>query len=323
MYSKWGAFIPDIDKFDAAFFGITPAEATYMDPQQRILLEICYEVLSSAGIPESKRKDAGLFVGHTISEYADAMQAKGLHLSSPFFAPGTASGMLVGRIAYTLGLEGPAVPIDTACSSSLVAVHYACQALRNGECSLALAAGTNLIITPESYLVECGMQVLSPTGTCSTFDASANGYVRGEGIGVVLLAPLAQALRNGDPIFGIIRGSAVNQDGRSSTLTAPNPLAQEAAICRALQMANMEPNQVKYIEAHGTGTKLGDPIEVEALSRVFTGRSAENPLVLGSVKTNIGHLEGAAGIAGLIKVVSCLKNQVTILFVVLVMFLTA
>jgi len=307
--SRHGGFIENIDGFDADFFRISPREAALVDPQQRLLLETGREALERAGIaPESLAGSlTGVFVGYFTHDYEllQLRNDRGLDLDA-YFATGTSPSVAAGRLAYTFGLRGPALSVNTACSSSLVAVHLACRSLRSGECRLALAAGVNLILSPELSVAFSRAGMLSPSGRCRTFDARADGYARSEGCGTVALKPLSQALEDGDPVLAVIRSSAINQDGASNGLTAPNPDAQEEVIRRCLEQAGASPEQVAYIEAHGTGTSLGDPVEVEALARVFAGRST--PLALGSVKTNIGHAEAAAGIAGLMKIVLSMQR---------------
>jgi acyl transferase domain-containing protein/NAD(P)-dependent dehydrogenase (short-subunit alcohol dehydrogenase family) len=311
MSTRWAGLLDQVDLFDAEFFGIAPREAASMDPQQRLLLEVSWEALNDAGFPPEglSGSSAGVFFAIYNSDYSRLLfrhvsQIDG-HASS-----GTAHGIAAGRLSYLLDLRGPSMAIDTACSSSLVAVHLACQSLRTGECSLALAGGVNVIIAPEETIALSKWGMLAPDGRCKTFDATANGFVRGEGCGVIVLKRLADALADGDPIHGVIRGSAVNQDGRSTVLTAPNGLAQQAVLRQAYRNARVEPRQISYVEAHGTGTALGDPIEVEALAAVLgAARDDGSTCRLGSVKTNFGHLEAAAGIAGLIKVLLAMRHE--------------
>ncbi|WP_434043624.1 SDR family NAD(P)-dependent oxidoreductase [Sorangium cellulosum] len=309
-YSRWGGFVGDLDRFDAAFFGISPREARSIDPQERWLLETTWEALERAGVRADTLEGTlgGVYIGLSGSEY----QTEAFHDAERIDAyslTGASPSTTVGRLAYWLGLRGPAVAVDTACSSSLVAVHLACQALRNGECDFALAGGVNALLAPESYVAFCRLRALSPTGRCQTFSADADGYVRAEGCGVLLLKRLSHAQRDGDRVLAVIRGNAINQDGRSQGLTAPNGLAQEDVIRRALSQAAVEPTTVDVVECHGTGTALGDPIEVQALGAVYgDGRPGDRPLVIGSVKTNIGHTEAAAGMAGLIKAVLSLQH---------------
>ena len=308
MRTRFGGFIEDIDQFDPLFFGISPREAVSMDPQQRLLLEVSWEALERAGVAHERLaiSQTGVFVGITTNEYAQLLASSGAELDA-YFNTGNALNAAAGRLSYTLGLQGPCMAIDTACSSSLVAVHLAVMSLRLGECDQALAGGVNLILSPGGSVALSQAGMLAPDGRCKTFDASADGYVRSEGCGMVVLKRLSDAQRNGDRILALIRGSAVNQDGPSSGLTVPNGPAQQALIRQALKNGNVSPEKVSYIEAHGTGTSLGDPIEVGALGAVFAER--DKPLLIGSVKSNVGHLESAAGITGLIKVVLSLQNQ--------------
>ncbi|MGK4001428.1 SDR family NAD(P)-dependent oxidoreductase [Sorangium sp. So ce1036] len=311
-YSRWGGFVDDLDRFDAAFFGISPREAASIDPQERWLLETTWEVFERAGVRADSLEGTlgGVYIGLSGSEY----QLEALHDAERIDAyslTGASPSTTVGRLAYWLGLRGPAVAVDTACSSSLVAVHLACQALRSGECDFALAGGVNALLSPESYVAFCRLRALSPTGRCQTFSANADGYVRAEGCGLLLLKRLSDAQRDGDRVLAVIRGNAINQDGRSQGLTAPNGLAQEDVIRKALSLAAVEPATVDVVECHGTGTALGDPIEVQALGAVYGhGRSGDRPLVIGSVKTNLGHTEAAAGLAGVIKAVLSLQHAV-------------
>ena len=305
-------FIQAPDRFDAAHFGIAPREARGMDPQQRVLLEVVWEALEHAGqAPDRLRGEpVGVYIGAASNDYADLQIASGdPALFDAHFASGMARSVLGGRLSYILGFQGPSVTVDTSCSSSLVAVHLASQALRGRECRMALAGGINLILSPMLFIALSRARMLAPDGRCKTFDAAADGFGRGEGSGVVVLKRLSDAQADGDRILALIRGSAVNQDGPSGSLTAPNGPAQQAVIRQALSRAGLTPRQVGYIEAHGTGTQLGDPLEVLALNAVFGAERRDAPLVLGSVKTNIGHLEGAAGIAGLIKVALGLQHR--------------
>ncbi len=308
--SRWGGFMDQIDRFDPEFFGISPREAIHMDPQQRIFLEVAWEALENAGIPPStlKGSSAGVFVGTTMTDYLQQHLRYGNSSDlDAYIISGNTINAISGRLAYFLGTHGPSITMDTACSSSLVAVDRACRSLRDDECTLAITGGVNLILAPDLFVCMSKWGMLSPDGRCKTFDAAANGFVRAEGCGIIVLKRLGAALANGDRILALIRGSAVNQDGPSSGVSVPNGLAQEAVIRQALASAQVEPSVLSYIEAHGTGTSLGDPIEIDALARVFQpGRNAETPVALGSVKTNLGHLEAAAGIAGLLKVVFCI-----------------
>jgi phthiocerol/phenolphthiocerol synthesis type-I polyketide synthase A len=299
------------DEFDAEFFSISPREADAMDPQQRLLLEVAWEALENAGITAEKIRGSStaVFVGLTTNDYSLTLAGKlppeELDPHVPF---GNASNFAAGRLAYFLGVHGPALVIDTACSSSLVAVHLACQSLRRRESDRALAAGVNLILSPENSIATSRWGMLAPDGRCKTFDATADGYVRSEGCGVVVLRRLSDALRDGDSVLALVRGSAVNQDGPSSGQTVPNGPAQQALLRAALAASRLQPGDIDYVEAHGTGTALGDPIELGALGQVFAERDGAAPLVLGSVKTNLGHLESAAGIAGFIKTVLAVRH---------------
>ncbi len=310
MNSRWGGFLKDIDQFDPAFFGISEFEAANLDPQQRLLLEVSWEALERAGLTLEQLMDCpvGVYVGICSNEY-QALALSDVSRINPYSYLGTAHSATAGRLSYWLGLRGPNVPVDTACSSSLVAVHLACQALRVGECDMALAGGVNLIVSPHGTICLSKMQALSPTGRCRTFDASADGYVRSEGCGMLVLKRLSEAQADGDPILAVIRGTAVNQDGRSQGPTAPNGPAQQEVIRRALEQAQVAPAAVGYVETHGTGTFLGDPIEVQALASVLgEGRTSDQPVVIGSAKSNIGHGEAVAGVTGLIKAVLVLQH---------------
>jgi acyl transferase domain-containing protein len=306
--TREGAFLDGIELFDAEFFGIAPREARAMDPQHRLLLEVAWEALEHAGYrPDAVAGMAGVFIGIASNNYAQLVTEVGE--IDAYGGLGAALSAAPGRIAYTLGLNGPAVALDAACASSLAAVHLACQALRGGECDVALAGGVNAILTPFGHQFLARAKVLSPDGRCKSFSAAADGIGRGEGCGIVVLKRLADARRDGDPVLAAVLGSAVEQDGRSSGLTVPNGIAQARLIREALRRAGLPPAAVDVIEAHGTGTPLGDPIEAEALGEVFApGRPANRPLVVGSVKTNLAHLEAAAGIAGLIKTVLALRR---------------
>lgn len=305
-----GGFLSQVEGFDARFFGVAPREALAMDPQQRLLLEVSWEALERAGVPTASLagRSVGVYVGISGSDWETRHLRSGQPARlDPWSATGSALSSAAGRLSYTLDLRGPAMAIDTACSSSLVAIHLACRAIHNGECELALAGGVNLMLSPELSLCFSRMGALSPTGRCRAFDDGADGYVRGEGVGVVVLKPLSAARRDGDRVLGLILGSAVNQDGRSHGFTAPNGEAQEAVIRAALADAGVSPAEVLAVEAHGTGTPLGDPIEVEALAAVL-GQGRAAPLRLGSVKASVGHLEAAAGVAGLIKALITLNE---------------
>jgi acyl transferase domain-containing protein len=311
--TRWGGFLDEIDTFDSEFFGISPREAASMDPQQRLLLEVAWEALEDAGQgPERLAASrTGVFVGITGDEYAQQfLKAGDPSKYDVYFASGIARSVAGGRISYVLGMQGPNMAIDTACSSSLVAVHTACLHLRSGDCRTALAGGANVILSPEITMAFSKSHMMASDGRCKTFDSRADGFVRAEGCGVVVLKRLSDAVADGDRVLAVIRGSAVNQDGRSSGLTAPSGPAQEAVIREALAKAQVDGSAIDYVEAHGTGTSLGDPIEAHALRDALgANRSSATPLVLGSVKTNVGHLEAAAGIAGLIKVVLSLGHE--------------
>ena len=311
MYTRLGGFLDRVDGFDAPFFGISPREAAAIDPQHRLLLEVTWEALEHAALAPERLYggSTGVFVGLSGFDQALLTTRRPERLDA-YFTSGNTLNMAAGRLSHVLGLTGPSMVVDTACSSSLVAVHLACQSLRLGECELALASGVSLMIAPEPTIGACKSQMLSPSRGCRVFDAAADGYVRGEGCGVVVLKPLPRALADGDRVLAVIRGSAVNQDGPSGGLTVPNGQAQQAVIREALEQAAAEPADVSYVEAHGTGTPLGDPIELEALAaELGAGRDPERPLRVGSVKANIGHLEAAAGIAGLIKLVLSLERR--------------
>ena len=311
--TREGGFLGAVDGFDAPFFGIAPREAQGMDPQQRLLLEVCWEALEHAGQAADRleRSATGVYVGAASSDYSYLqLKSHDPALLDAHFASGIAHSIFSGRLSYLLGLQGPSLTIDTACSSSLVAVHLACQALRAGDCRMALAGGVNLILAPDIFIALSRARMLAPDGRCKTFDAAADGFARGEGCGVVVLKKLSDARADGDRILAVIRGSAVNQDGPSSGLTAPNGPAQEAVIRDALTRAGVAPREVGYVEAHGTGTQLGDPLEVHALGAVFgADRQSAPALWIGSAKTNLGHLEAAAGVTGLIKLVLSLQQR--------------
>ncbi|MFZ4851286.1 MAG: type I polyketide synthase, partial [Caldilinea sp.] len=309
MYTRHAAFLSAIDQFDPLFFGISPREAVGLDPQHRLLLEVSWEALERAGVAPASLVDSqtGVFVGISGSEYGTPQTVQSLADLDIHAATGSGSSLAAGRLAYTLGLQGPALAVDTACSSSLVALHLACQSLRSRECDLALAGGVQLMLSPTGHVLLSQMQALASDGRCKTFDAAADGYGRGEGCGMVVLKRLTDAVADGNPILAVIKGSAVNHDGPSSGLTVPNKRAQEKLLRQALANAHIPPASVTYIEAHGTGTALGDPLEMRALGSVF-GQERPTPLLVGSVKTNLGHLEAAAGIAGFAKTVLALYH---------------
>ncbi|TSC24493.1 type I polyketide synthase [Corallococcus sp. Z5C101001] len=313
MSSRHGGFLERVDGFDPQFFGITPREAVSLDPQQRLLLEVTWEALEHAGQAPSRlfKSQTGVFVGIGNSEYAQRLLGtQDASRIDAYLSTGNALSVAAGRLSYTLGLVGPCMAVDTACSSALVTVHLACQSLRSGECSLALAGGVNLLLSPQLFVNFSRARMLAPDGRCKPFDAAANGYVRSEGCVMVVLKRLSDALADGSPILALIRGSAVNQDGPSGGITVPSGPAQQAVIRGALESGGVDPSQVRFVETHGTGTSLGDPIEAGALGAVFGASHTRNrPLVIGSVKSNVGHLENAAGIAGLLKVVLALKHE--------------
>ena len=307
----WGGFLDGVDQFDPHFFGISPREAKSMDPQQRLLLEVAWESLENAGLAPEKLSGSrtGVFIGISNYDY-NRLMSRNSGCIDAYAAIGTTLCITANRLSYLLNLRGPSMAVDTACSSSLVAVHLACQSLRSGESNLALAGGVNLILSPEVTISFSQAGMMAADGRCKTFDASADGYGRSEGCGVVVLKRLSDALTDGDNILALLRGSAVNQDGLSTGLTAPNGPAQKAVIREALAKAGLAPSQISYVEIQGTGTRLSDPIEVAALKTVLMeGRSPNQPCGLGSVKTNIGHAEAAAGISGLIKVVLSMQHR--------------
>ena len=308
---SWGGFIDNPDKFDPTFFGISPREAVAMDPQQRLLLEVSWEALEDAGIspdnlPEYK---TGIYIGVSNNDY-QRLQSDADSRMDQYAGTGNAMSIAANRLSYFFNVKGPSMSIDTACSSSLVSIHQACQALQAGEINVAISGGVNLILSPELSVVFAKAGMLAPDGKCKTFDAAANGYVRGEGCGIIILKKLSDALADGDRVQAVIRGTAVNQDGRSNGITAPNGPSQVRVIRQALANSGVAPADISYLEAHGTGTSLGDPIEVNSFSEVLLeGRGVGQPCLVGSVKTHIGHLESAAGIAGIIKVVLALQHK--------------
>jgi acyl transferase domain-containing protein len=315
VYTRHGAFLPDIAGWDADFFGIPPAEALRMDPQQRLLMELVCEGLDDAGTAAQRLAGSrtGVMVGLMDTAQYGRLQVERYGagvIADPYFGQGVTASVVAGRLAYQFDLRGPAITLDTACSSSLVGVHLAAQALRHGECDLAVAAGAFLIMHPDTYVQSCATSMLAPDGRCKTFDSSADGYVMGEGGGLVVLERLSDARRNNRRIRAVLRGSAINQDGRSNGLSAPSRSAQVEVIRRALADARVSPDEVGYVEAHGSGTQLGDAIELSALHDVFGRRPADQPLRVGAVKTNIGHTQSAAGVAGLIKTVLQLEHGV-------------
>jgi acyl transferase domain-containing protein len=311
LNTMWGGFLEGVDEFDPYFFGISSREAAAMDPQQRVLLEVAWEAIEDAGLVPEKLDVGriGVFAGTCNSDYGSLLEdSADIDI---YFAGGNALSVLSGRLSYALGLQGASMTVDTACSTSLVAVHLACQSLLSGESTVALAGGVNLIFGPEPYIAFSLAQMLAPDGRCKFGDSRADGFVRSEGAGVVVLKPLSSALADGDDVYAVIRGSAVNNDGDSGgLLMTPSRPGQEAVFEEAYRSAGVSPGEVQYVEAHGTGTSVGDPVEMQALGAVIgEGRPDDHPCVVGSVKTNIGHTEGAAGVAGLIKVALALKHK--------------
>ena len=313
IYTRRGGFVEGIDEFDAAFFGIAPREARRIDPQQRLLLEVAWEALEDGAqaVDQLAGSTAAVYVGISAHDYADLQTLTlGRQQIDAHVNVGTAASIAANRISYAFDLRGPSLAVDTACSSSLSAVHLAVRSLRSGESDLAIVGGVGAILTPEPTIGFCKASMLSPDGRCHAFDARANGYVRSEGAGVVVLKPLDQATRDGDPIHAVILGTAVNQDGRTTGMSVPSARAQAEMIRAALRDAGVSPSEVGYVEAHGTGTAVGDPIEAEALGLVFAAdRGVDDPCLVGSVKTNLGHLEAASGIAGLIKAALVVANR--------------
>ncbi|WP_086841477.1 thioester reductase domain-containing protein [Amycolatopsis kentuckyensis] len=305
IYTRHGGFVDGVGSFDGGLFGVSPREAASMDPQQGLVLEVAWEALESANIaPDSLRGSrTGVFMGAGGSDFERLGIGGGMGVVDGYAATGCAGNFIANRLSFQLGLLGPSMAVDSACSSSLVALHLAVQSLRNDECDIALVGGVNLLLSPDVWVALCGARMLSPQGACRTFDATADGYVRGEGCGVVVLKRQSDVTDH-DTVLAAVRGTAVNQDGNSAGITVPNPAAQQQVIRRALEVAGIDPADVGYVEAHGTGTPLGDPIELRALANVLgENRPADRPVLVGSVKTNIGHLEAAAGIAGLIKTI--------------------
>ena len=311
MYIRRAALLDGLDRFDAALFGISPREAAAMDPQHRLVAEVCWEALENAGLPPRGLSGSrgAVILGATLNDYDELLRRDGPHAIGAHNITGNCLNFMAGRIAYLFGWHGPAMVVDSACSSSLLAIHLACRSLREGESDIALAGGVNVILSPDRMVMTCKNGMASPDGRCKTFDARANGYVRGEGCAVLALKRLSDAEADGDRIDSVIRGSAVNHDGASSGLTVPNGLAQQALMRNALEDAGLGPERIGYLETHGTGTPLGDPIEVAAIDAVYgSTRPDGRPLAIGAVKTNIGHLESAAGVAGLIKAVLALQR---------------
>ncbi len=311
MSTRWGGFLEQVDQFDPSFFGISPREVERMDPQQRLVLEVAWEAIENAGLAPDKvsGSQTGVFIGIGNYDYCRLL-AKDITLANAYDGTGNTLSIAANRLSYILNLRGPSVVTETACSSSLVALHFACRSLESGESNMCLVGGVSLMLVPETTITYSHARMMASDGRCKTFDASADGYVRGEGCGIVILKRLSDALRDEDNILAIVRGSAVNQDGQSNGLTAPNGPSQQAVIRQALENAGVTPAQISYVEAHGTGTSLGDPIEFKSLKAVLMqGREPEQTCWLGSVKTNIGHLEAAAGITGIIKVALSLQHK--------------
>jgi probable biosynthetic protein (TIGR04098 family) len=316
---KWGGFLDGIGEFDPLFFNISPVEAELMDPQQRLVLQEVYHALEDAAISINtiKGTDTGVFIGVSSSDYSTLLKEQTNQIGMAQFATGSAHSVLVNRISYIFDLHGPSEPIDTACSSSLIAIHRAAEHIRNGHGTMAIAGGVNAILSPELTLSFSQAGMLSKDGRCKTFDQAANGYVRGEGVGILILKDLDQAIEDKNPIYGILKGSAENHGGKANTLTSPNPKAQQNLLIKAYKTAGIDPRLVSYIEAHGTGTSLGDPIETEGLKLAFetlykdseSSYGQEAHCAIGSIKANIGHLEAAAGVAGAIKVLMAMKNN--------------
>ena len=309
--SRWMGWLRGVDEFDPLYFEISPREAVQMDPQQRQLLETVVRACESGGLTRQRLSAAraAVFVGISGNEYLARHVAAGhATILDMFSGTGNTASVAAGRISYLLDLGGPSLALDTACSSSLVALHLACESVRRGEAHLALAAGVNLLLAPETTIAMSKLGALSPTGRCRPFDRRADGYVRSEGCVVVAVERLSEARKHGDVVFAVVRATAVNQDGRSNGLTAPNGLAQQDVMRRALERSGLRPDQIGYVEAHGTGTPLGDPIELQALQEVYGTRGADRPLLVGSLKANLGHMEAAAGLGGLLKVVLALQH---------------
>lgn len=316
-WAKSGGFIEDVDVFDGDFFRMSPSEVRHLDPQQRLMLQLTWSCIEDAGyLPASLAgTDTGVYVGIATLDYRELLDTR-QHVVEAYRSTGNYLSLAANRVSYFLDLRGPSTPFDTACSSSMFALHYAAQAIRHGEIGMALVGGVNLLLSPTTYLAFAKTGMLSPSGACRTFDAGADGYVRGEGGGVLMLKSLRNALRDGDRIHGVIRGSALNHGGKAQTLTSPNAYAQAKVIHEAYVRAGVSADQVTYIEAHGTGTPKGDPLEITGLKRAwrqlertFSVRATPRSCGLGSVKPNIGHLEPAAGIAGVIKVLMALKHR--------------
>lgn len=311
IYTQKGGFIENMDMFDPGFFGISPRAAAFMDPQQRVLLEVTWEALEDGGVVPSKLagRNVGVYIGLFMHDYENIHTGHSEYkLYGHHSTTGMSTTISANRISHIFDFRGPSLIVDTACSSSLVAIHLACQSLLKRESGIAVAGGVNILIKPEITMTLCEASMLSPDGYCKSFDAAADGYTRSEGAGIVVLKQLSEALKDNNRIYAVIRGSAVNQDGRGEGLTVPNEESQISVIHTALKQAHISPKDVQYVEAHGTGTPVGDPIEANSLGKVLSlGRPADKPCIIGSVKSNIGHTESAAGVAGLIKAALMLK----------------
>ena len=312
MNTRWGGFLNGIDQFDAEFFGITSPQATEMDPQQRLVLEVAWRAFENAGLSIDKLNgsDTGVFVGLSTNDYMH-LQIKlkpDLKDYNAYSGLGNANSLSANQLSYIFNLRGPSVTVDTACSSSLTSVHLAARSLRQGECEIAIAGGVNALISPGTTVTLSQFNMMSPAGRCKVFDSSADGYVRSEGCGLVVLKRRSDAVRDGDHIIAYLLGSAIGQNGRTTVITAPNAAAQREVIQKALADAHCRPEDVTVVEAHGTGTIVGDPAEVEQIKNVYGGPSPAGLCYLGSVKANVGHLESAAGIAGLIKLILCVQH---------------
>lgn len=310
-YNRWGGFLDEVDQFDPLFFHVSPKEATLMDPQQRLFLEVVWRALEHAGYAGNALagSEVGVFAGCTNNHYdklCHINESEDHYIS----ALGNWNAVLPSRVSYFLDLQGPSIVIDTLCSSTLVAVHLACDSLRRGECSAAIAGGVNLVLTPDHFITASKLKAHAPDGRCKAFDYRADGFTTGEGVVAVILKPLAAAVSSGDTVYGVIKGSAINHDGRTNGIMAPNPKSQTRVIRRALRVAGVSAKSISYVECHGTGTALGDPIEIDGLSRAFEADQVDKACcAIGSVKTNIGHLEAASGGAGLIKLLLALGHR--------------
>ncbi|MDJ1631801.1 polyketide synthase [Bacillus velezensis] len=313
MYCKWGGFLKNAESFDSLFFQISPREAEAMDPQERIFLETVWKAFEDSGytiegLRKQTEKHVGVFAGVTTNSYKPLGER--IPTDKNDVLPNSFPWSLANRVSYTFDFTGPSVPVDTACSSSLTAIHMACQSLTKGECSVAVAGGVNLYLHPSDYLYRCQMGMLSKSGKCRSFGEGGDGFVPGEGVGAVILKPLKDAIRDNDTVYAVIKGTAINHGGKTNGYTVPNPAAQADLIQGALKAAGWSARSVSFIEAHGTGTPLGDPIEVRGLTKAFRAYTEDvSYCSLGSIKSNIGHLEAAAGIAGLTKIILQMKYK--------------